>query len=527
LGILSSKRLPGVRGKRSAFERELSLRVLDREKVFLLGKGEEEEWFAKAEALLIEQRKRQGWQRFVSGPSSEHDSWEAEALWWETEQDEVTRALRMKRLVLTHLQGVPPSQRQLGLAELERVLAMDGTGSIADLDPLLGLLEEEAFYTERCRRMVTLARGLIHGDAEPARRARLELLDVLVGRFGDACAESVAALLYDVDSDQLLSMSADERPLVRALIAVHFSGSKISEERAVLLALLDDEDPSVEAAAVASLGHARLEGARTDLLVRARFAEGVVRLAALEAAGRLGGEGVRQALVTGLAERDEDVQLAALRGLAHLKDPASVSLFVSYLQQAPDSPMFSVSLGALESFGDAAHEDLLRVASSTLHKARRPAALLLARAGVGAVADPLAVFLGLASDLEVARELAILTCFDLRDADEPGSEYLAWLRSEGDRDAWRWFVEATARREFTCPARDAFEGRGTREAALFLHEVMARCESFLAERARRELERMIGVELVELPVDLSARRPWVESAREFIDRAYGQPGGGE
>ena len=527
LGVLSSERLPGVRGKRSAFERELSLHVLGREKVFLFGEGEEEEWFTVAEALLTEQREQQRWQRFTPSPTSDHGSWEAEALWWETEQDEMSRALRMKDLVLIHLQEMPPSQRQLGLAELERVLAMRGTGSAADFEPLLGLIEEEAFYTERSRRLITLARGLIRGDAEPARRARQRLLNILLGRFGDACAESVAALLSDVDPDQLLSMSADEHPLVRALIAVHFSGSEVPEERAVLLALLDDEDPSVEAAAVAALGHARLEGARTDLLVRARFSEGVVRLAALEASGRLGGEGVRQALVTGLAERDDDVQLAALKGLAHLKDPNSISLFVSYLQQAPNSPMFGISLRALESFGAAAHEDILRVASSTLHKSRRPAALLLARAGAGAVAKPMAVLLGLAPDPEVARELAILTCFDLRDADEPASEYLAWLRSEDDHDAWRWFVEATARREFVCPARGAFGGRGTREAALFLLEVTARCESFLAERARRELERMLGVELVELPVNHSARGPWIESARELVNRAYGGPGGGE
>ena len=29
--------------------------------------------------------------------------------------------------------------------------------------------------------------------------------------------------------------------------------------------------------------------------------------------------------------------------------------------------------------------------------------------------------------------------------------------SEADRDAWRWFVEATERRELVCPPRSAFE----------------------------------------------------------------------
>ena len=215
----------------------------------------------------------------------------------------------------------------------------------------------------------------------------------------------------------------------------------------------------------AYLGHARLEGARTELLIRARFAEGVVRLAALEAVGRLGGDGVRQALVAGLAQRDAAIQHAALRGLAHLDDPESVSLFVSYLQQPSGSPMFDLALSALKDLGDAAHTDLLRVANSSLHKARRTVALLLARGGVGAVADPLAKLLSSGPDAQVARELAILTCFDLREADDPGAEYVAWLSSEGERDAWRWFVEATERRELFSPARAAFEDGGSREAA--------------------------------------------------------------
>ena len=491
------------------------------------GEGEEEEWFATVEELLADVREQQRWQRFAPKLETEHGSWEAEALWWGTDHDEVARAARMKRLVLTHLLSVAPSERQLGLAELERVLMVSGVGSATDLEPLLGLIDEEAFYTDRCRRLVTLARGLIRGDTEPARRTRERLVSILVESFGDVGADSVAAVLSDYDADHLLMQAADERPLVRALVAIHYSGSEVAEERAVLLALLDDEDRSVEAAAVASLGHARLEGARTELLIRARFAEGVVRLAALEAVGRLGGDGVRQALGTGLAERDADIQHAALRGLVHLADPESISLFVSYLQQPSGSPMFDVALSALKDFGDAAHTDLLRVASSSLHKARRPVALLLARGGVGAVADPLAKLLSVGPDAQVARVLAILTCFDLREADDPGAEYVAWLSSEGERDAWRWFVEATERRELISPVRAAFEDGGSREAALFLLEVVRRCEPFLAERARREFERLLGVEFLELSLERGVRSDWLESAQELVDRVHAGPGGGE
>ena len=526
-GVLSAARLPGVRGKRSESERELTLRVLDREKRFLFGEGADEAWFAEVMSALGQKRERQRWQLFAPQPEGERGPWEAEALWWDGERDEQARAERMKRLLLTHLQEAPPSQRQLGLEELERVLAVEGVATMADLEPLLTLISEESFYTDRCGRLVDLVRGLSAGDSASALRARERLISILVERFGDRGAASVAALIADCSASQRLGMAADERPLVRALLALHFRGSELPEERAVLLALLEDEDSTVEAAAVSSLGYARLEGARTELLLRARFGEGAVRLAALEAIGRLGGEGVRQALVTGLAERAEEVQLSALKGLSHLADPESISLFVSYLQRGEDSALYEVALDALRSFGAEAHPALLRVAESSVHKARREAALILSEACVGAVAEPLAVLLAGGSDPVISRELAILTCFDLRKAEQPAAEYLSWLRSQSDKDAWRWFVDATTRRELTCPDRAAFRGEGSREASEFLLQVIERCEPYLAERARRELERMLGGDLVDFPGDSAGLERWLESARELVERVHAESGGGE
>ena len=527
LGVLSAERLPGVRGKRSASEREISLRVGGSEKTFIFGEGDVEEWFTSIEALLFAQRERQRWQRFASISDDARGSWQAEILWWETEHNEPARALRMKRIVLDHLQSVPPSQRRAGLAELERVLSVEGAGTIRDLDQLLRLIEEEAFYSERSKRLTALTRGLIRGDEDLARSARARVAKLLVDHFGEVSAGSVAGVLSDMAPEQLIGLVDDERPLLRALIAAHLSGTERRDEQALLLALLEDEDSTVEAAAVASLGHVRLEGARTELLLRARLAEGIVRQAALEACGRLGGEGVRQALVSGLAERDAGVQLAALKGLAHLGDPESISLFVSYLQHDVGSPFSAVALGALEGFGPAAHDALLRIAQSELHKARRMAALVLARAGVGAVADSLASILHDDADAEVALELALLTCFDLRSAASSAVEYSAWLRTESHRDSWRWFVEATARRELECPPRSAFEGRGTQEAALFLCELISKSEAVIAERARRELGRLLDVELLPLPARTEDRALWLEAVRGLVGRASAAPGGVE
>jgi len=525
-GILSSERLPGVRGKRSEVERELTLRVLGREKRFLFGEGADEDWFTQVMVLLDAQRARQRWQLFAPTLEGERGPWEAEALWWDGDHDELARAERMKRLLLTHLQEAPPSQRQLGLEELERVFSVEGVSSLADLEALLTLISEESFYSDRCGRLVDLTRGILVGDSATVLRARERLISVLVERFGDRGAASVAAVISDCSSSQLLGMSSDGRPLVRALLALQLRGTELPEERAVLLALLDDEDSSVEAAAVSSLGHARLEGARTELLLRARFGEGAVRLAALEAIGRLGGEGVRQALVTGLAERDAEVQLSALKGLTHLSDPESISLFISYLQREEDSELHEVALGALKGFGEEAHDELLRIAESATHKGRRQAAMILSESCVGAVAEPLAILLAGGQDPAVARELAVLTCFDLRKAEQPAAEYLSWLRGQSDKDAWRWFVEATARRELFCPPPSAFAGEGSREGASFLLMVIERCEPFLAERASRELERMLGAGLVDLPADSAGRARWLESARELVDRVHAEAGGG-
>ena len=69
-GVLSAARLPGVRGKRSESERELTLRVLDREKRFLFGEGADEAWFAEVMSALGQKRERQRWQLFAPQPGS-------------------------------------------------------------------------------------------------------------------------------------------------------------------------------------------------------------------------------------------------------------------------------------------------------------------------------------------------------------------------------------------------------------------------------------------------------------------------
>jgi HEAT repeat protein len=526
-GAFSAELLPGIRGSRSSSERELTLQVGERTKTFVFGGDAQAPWFSSFEELLATHIDRCRWQRFVSLPELVRGPWHAELLWWESDQDELARALRMKRLVLNHLQDVPAYQRSSGFKELERVFDVEGAGIITDLEPILGFLLEEALYSGRSELLVELARGLVQGEDEAAEMARGRLLSVLVGHFEETAAISAAELLHDFSPEHLLRLGSDERPLVRSLLAAHFSSSELPEERALLLAYLEDEDPRVEAAAIASLGHIRLEGARTELLLRARFAEGMVRQAALEACGRLGGEGTQGVLVAGLAEREQSYQLSSLRGLAHLGDPEQISFFISYLQRGEGSPHYEIAFAALEDFGPAAYSALLRVAKSRLHKARRASALFLAREGMGQVTSALISIFSEGDDAEVAYELAVLTCFDLRSAERPAAEYEAWFRAEGHLDPWHWFHAATARRELECPPREEFEGGGTRKVALFLLDVMVKSDLILAERGRRDLGTLLGVELLSAPSRSENRSLWLEALHEAVDRVFPAPGGRE
>ena len=57
--------------------------------------------------------------------------------------------------------------------------------------------------------------------------------------------------------------------------------------------------------------------------------------------------------------------------------------------------------------------------------------------------------------------------------------------------------------------------------------MIERCEPYLAERARRELERMLGGDLVDFPGDSAGLERWLESARELVERVHAESGGGE
>jgi HEAT repeat protein len=292
------------------------------------------------------------------------------------------------------------------------------------------------------------------------------------------------------------------------------------EDQRLLLGLLEDDEPFVEASACLALGQARIDAARTDLLVRARVAEPSVRAAALLAIGMLGGDFVLEALVLGASASESEVRRAAAEGLVALEDAKAAPLLVSMLGRGRSSEVFEPARKGLVGLGQEAWPELERAMNSPVHRARREATLMLSAQGLPRSAG---VLIGLLEhdreDEMVAEELAILTCIDFREADDPVFQWDRWWKSVVKDTSLVWLTAAMERRSVQAPPISALQGVGRLEGALFLLEVMNRPERYLSERGRRELSRMLDREL-EPPSDHDARTTWLELLRSEIVESY-------
>ena len=107
--------------------------------------------------------------------------------------------------------------------------------------------------------------------------------------------------------------------------------------------------------------------------------------------------------------------------------------------------------------------------------------------------------------------------FRSREAPEPARAWADWYATVTHGDGLNWLLAALERRGVAIPTSANFQGGdGGREAALLLAEVVETGEDFLAERARRELGRMLGGDLGPLPRSESEREAWLVALRETI-----------
>lgn len=526
--VLGPARLPGVRGGQAHHGRTLDLSIRGQSKRFVFGPGASEPWFDRIDEMVRSIVDRNRWQRFPHPDEhvgSRQVLWQEESAWWAGDHDERSRALRLKTMVLAFIEGVEPDRRPIALAELERLYEDESIPEVADFPILLGALADEPFFSGRAARISELARhaiGMTEGSTqEPSALLGRELIRVLHDTFGEQATVEIAKVLQECGQDAVLEAARDERPLLRAVAATVLAIHEDESSRALLLTLLDDDDEAVEVAAVMAAGDERVEVARTELLLRARLGTSVVREAALRAIGRLGGESVFQALLAGLSDGDVGVKVAAAEGLADLQDPRAIPLLVSLLRQGRDSGFYEPVRRGLLGFGEAAWEELLSSMRSSSRTAQRESALLLAYQGrPSATSTLIRLLTENPDDRTIARELAVLTCVDYSSEADPAALWWDWWDTVRKDDALSWFRAALKVRDVPTPPTELLTPPSTEDGVLFLLEVMSREEAWLVERARRELTRLVGRDLGDIPPPGPERRMWLASLADVLAQTW-------
>ncbi|MFN0242011.1 MAG: hypothetical protein ACKVWV_03895 [Planctomycetota bacterium] len=501
-GALGRERLPGSRGSADASACTLAFSIGGRGKAFSFGAAGSESWFERLTGAVRDVAERNRWQRYAPPGVDRRGYWRAECVWWSVPREPLEGAIHLKEAVLATSAGRPIQEG--ALEELERM----PPGALVEVDAvvLASLVRFESQYSERVRRLVTLAARAAGADEEfesglSVVHAKL-LCDALVASFPDAAADDLARVARSAGPDFARGLARESRSHLRAAAARALGGAP--EDASILVAMLEDTDVAVATAAIESLGKHRVEAARTELIVRARLGSGPIRAAALEAVAKLGGDYVLEALAIGAADADPRIQVAAARGLAELGGSGNIALLVTLLAQ-PNEEVADAARNGLMRAGQAAWPELLRVLHAPAHRARRAVAITLAQQGVPDAASVLMTLLSSEpKDARIAEELAILTCVDLRGRADPASAWWEWWDGVVHDDALAWFLGALARPAegappVRLPARAAFDGEGTLEARLALVDAMDRPEAHLAERARRELARRSGRELGPLP----------------------------
>jgi len=524
-GILTPDRLPGVRGVGLQLHTRTAELLIDgRGKEFTFAPDRTEPWFEKLSAAMNDLRQRNRWQRYPDLRTFESDRafWEVESGWWAVDHTELERALRLKSLVFTAMQDLRPSERGGAIAELQSIYELEAAREPSDLTAFMDLLREEGFLAQRARDLVDLCLLAAQSENEVLDAATAtRIVDLLEARFDLDAIEEMSRVAGAAGRDFVHGLAADPRPILRAVAANELSKDPTPEDEVLLMALLEDSDAGVEAAACLALGRGKVEAGRNELLIRARVGATRVRSAALRAIGLLGGEYVLEPLVLGSADSEKDVRLAAAEGLADLADPESASLLVSMLGQGRESQVYEPARRGLMKMGDGARRELLRVMNSPRHRSHTEATLLLAYQCDAAAMEPLLALLSDdAADDRLIFEAAVLSCVDFRKGDDIPALYAGWWEEVRHDDPVAWLYAAAERREFETPGRDALDGGGTRAGAVFLVGLLDRPEDFLAERARRELSRMVGNDLGRIPPGDSERAAWIEGLRAGVDQHW-------
>ncbi len=527
-GVFGATRLPGPRGNRVGRGRSLEVSIDSASKSFRYGTGAGDAWFERLADTLSSLRTRNRWQRY---PHPERHRNQVQLVrdagpWWAQARGEKERARALADLVLDWLAAAELEERQGGLEELLSLYSDPklNVASEGDFGRLVARLREEKFFADRAERLVDLALisvGLGEEEAPvPATSAELalghELIATLYERFEVDGAGAIRRVLKRLGHAAVLEAAEDSRPLLRGLAAEILADDPRGDDVAALEKLLDDANPGVEVQAVAAAGAGGVTALLPKLILRAERGEPDVRRAALQSIGKLGGVDAREVLLTTLTESGGAFRTEAALGLAELGDPRVASVLVGLLREGRNSDTWLAARTGLLDLGVAAHDELYSALRSADDDVRREAALLLARQMVPAAGSALLRLVTEDPGDQLALgELTILSCVDFRASSNPARDWWRWWDGVTHDEALPWFLAAAEIRSLPAPqpVEEHFGAELSRDAWLFLAEVLRRPEPWLAERARREIEHRgagrIG-EIGELPADPEEREAWIQ-----------------
>lgn len=564
-GALGGERLPIVAGPGAQRAGELAFGAREGSKRF--GLDGAEPWLERLAAFARALRERNGWQRFLGGAARDERraAWSALAGRW-SEADARGRARLAADLALAALAGADGPRRGAALDELQRLTSRAGFAlDASDVRPLsLALGDERPLARSDADRALDLALAAARADtAEPGARAvdrglAEELALAAARRLGAGDPEPAARALAAAGPGLARVVAAREDPALRAAAALALALDPAPEAEELLRLLLRDDDAAVEAAAVTAVARrlgaaraARIDGtggtAEADderALARERLAGEIVartaserpavRRAALAAVPESGDRRAVGALLRGLSDSDPACRVAAAEAMADLRDPQTVPILITMLSGGPESDVFAAARRGLLALGARAHDELLvalrrgREGRSGPSETQREIALILSEGSAPEAVSPLlSILTADQDDARVAEELAVLTCVDLRDREDPAGAWWEWWDQVVHDDSLAWLCAAGGELGLPPPAPASFaaQGRGglDRAAAQFLLDLA--CASppeaaHVAERARRELERRLG-EPLDLPREPDELERAVRLGR-MLDEGWGE-----
>lgn len=520
-GVFGADLLPGPRGAIGAEGRQLQVATGSGSKSFRFGTGRTSAWFDRTVVRLEGLREQNRWQQFpVAGVHADaHALFLEDVDWWSEPHEVAERTARMKDLLLRHLAAADPAARDAGLGQLKALAGSGDALVVGDIPALLDLLVAEPRFNERSRVVVDLLRvSAASGTAELSAAMTEQIVTTLHDRFGPAGLPAIKRLLSDQGREAVLVAAVDRRGLLRVAAAGALALGEDEQDIDLLIGLIGDRDEDVQVAAILALGARQATAAQGRVLTLTDSERPPLRVAALRSIGRIGGPGAIDALVRGITSPDERFHLPAAEGLATIGDPEAGPLLVSLLRGSPRPTIRAQARAGLLGLGPAAADELFSAMRSPDSSLRREAALLLSRQ-----LEPRAVSVltrALAEepdDVRAGEELVILTCVDYRADALPAERWFQWWDEVDRRDPFSWFLAALERRNLGYPPRAEFDLGGTEEARLFLLSLIAELpDRLLAERARRELERLHGEVLAPLPLGMNALEDWVASTRELV-----------